>query len=425
MALNSNWTTENGFCVKNFPLHVPVDTCEYLVSSTDCPEGGCQTFTNTLSEGELAIIDRSGKILSPTAPFNHGDFMFAMGGVDGWNSTSLLINKKNIKGVYSHCPTTKQAEKWRILFSDVQCDTDYTLSFTVSGEFITSSNSGSKTLFQSSTVTTGCCDGCNTEGNAIDLAKKFAKDINSANFCNKNLKSKYIKATAICGPVTVKIPDPTLCPGNDCLDCIADPLNVGCIDKVYEAGLEIEGLFYSEYCDCCHISPYIEVMWDGVSFTPFLGGVLSDNGWSCNVYKEKTQQLTYDTGKGCDLRKLEMVWNREKVNPLTGTFTEYFNPAPIKPGILTCDCDTQYCILEIISNNQYSYAAEGRDIHTYIMLPSTMSDVNKNTITTFLNTALDCHASVNCICTATAPCDVTIIPKTYGSDTGGHPTDNE
>lgn len=64
MALNSNWTTENGFCVKNFPLHVPVDTCEYLVSSTDCPEGGCQTFTNTLSEGELAIIDRSGKILN-------------------------------------------------------------------------------------------------------------------------------------------------------------------------------------------------------------------------------------------------------------------------------------------------------------------------------------------------------------------------
>lgn len=57
-------------------------------------EGGCKTFTNTLSEGELAIIDRSGKILSPSVPLAQGDFMFALGGVNGWNSTSLLIYKK-------------------------------------------------------------------------------------------------------------------------------------------------------------------------------------------------------------------------------------------------------------------------------------------------------------------------------------------
>lgn len=426
MALNSNWTTENGFCVKNFPLHIPADACEYLVSSEDCPEGGCQTFTNTLSEGELAIIDRSGKILSPSVPLAQGDFMFALGGVDGWNSTSLLINKKNIKGVYSSCPTTRQAEKWRILFSDVACDTDYTLSFEVSGDYITTSNSGTKSIYQSSTVTTGCCINCDTDGNAVDLAKKFAKDINSANFCGRNLKSKYIKATAICSPVTVKVPDPALCPGNDCLDCVADPLNVGCIDKIYEAGIEIEGLFYDEYAACCNISPIIDITWGGVTIKPYTGGTLTNNaGWACNVYKEKTQELIFDIGKGSDLRKLEMVWNREKVNPLTGRFTEYFNPAPIQPGILTCDCDTKYCIIEIVSYNPYSYADSGRDIHTYIMLPSTMSDANKNSITNFLNTNLDCTSDINCLCTATHPCDTTVTPTTYGSDTGGHPFDNE
>lgn len=427
MALNSNWTTENGFCVKNFPLHVPVDTCEYLVSSTDCPEGGCQTFTNTLSEGELAIIDRSGKILNPTAPFNHGDFMFAMGGVDGWNSTSLLINKKNIKGVYSSCPTTRQTEKWRILFSDVACQTDYTLSFTVSGDYITSSNSGTKSTYQSSTVSTGCCEGCNTDGNAVDLAKKFAADINSANYCGRNMKARYLKATAICTPTTVWVPDPTTCPTNDCVDCTNCTVApcAGCVQKTFEAGIEIEGLFYDEYCDCCNIKPVIDITWGGVSVTPLLGGTLSETGWNCNTYKEKVQDLKYDTGKGCDLRKLEMVWNREKINPLTGTFTEYFHPAPIQTGILTCDCDKKYCVIEIISYNPYSYADSGRDIHTYIMLPEDMSNANKLTITNFLNTALDCHTNVDCICGTTHPCDTTVTPTTHGSDTGGHPFDNE
>ena len=424
MALNSNWTTENGFCVKDLPLYAPTTACEYLVSSEDCPEGGCKTFTNTLSEGELAIIDRSGKILDPTN-LTQGDFMFAMGGVDGWNSTSLLINRKNIKGVYSSCPTTRQSEKWRILFSDVACQTDYTLSFTVSGDYITSSNSGTKATYQSSTVSTGCCEGCNTDGNAVDLAKKFVADINSANYCGRNMKAKYLKATAICGPVTVKVPDPALCPTNDCIDCVADPTNAGCIDKTFEAGIEIEGLFYDEYAACCNISPIIDITWGGVSITPLLGGTLSEAGWNCNAYKEKTQDLKYDTGKGCDLRKLEMVWNREKINPLTGTFTEYFNPAPIQTGILTCDCDKKYCVIEIISYNHYSYADSGRDIHTYIMLPEDMSVPNKLTITDFLNTALDCHTPVDCVCTAAHPCDATVIPETHGSDTGGHPFDNE
>lgn len=423
MALNSNWTTENGFCVKDFPLHVPKDTCEYLVSSTDCPEGGCKTFTNTLSEGELAIIDRSGKILDPTLPLPQGDFMFAMGGVNGWNSTSLLINKKQIKGVYSSCPTNRQAEKWRILFSDVACNTDYTLSFNVSGDYITTSNSGTKTLYQSSTVRTGCCEGCNTDGNAIDLAKKFVADINSANFCGRNLKSKYIKATTICTPTTILVPDPALCPTNDCVDCVANPTS--CVEKVYEAGIEIEGLFYDEYVNCCNISPVLDITWGGVSIHPFLGGNLADGGWSCNVYKEKIQDLQYDTGKGSDLRKLEMFWNREKVNLLSGRIDEYFHPAPVQTGILTCDCDAKYCVIEVISYNHYSYADSGRDIHTYIMLPSTMSDANKLTITNFLNTALDCHTAVDCICTATHPCDATVVPTTYGSDTGGHPFDNE
>lgn len=420
MTLNGKWTTENGFCAKDFPLYVPTDNCEYLVTKSGCDD--CPEFTNRLPEGQLAIVDRHGKILNPTT-ISTGDFHIAMGGRDGWNTQSLLINRKSIKSVTSSCPTDRQAEKWRILFDDVQCGTNYTLSFTATGDYIMTTNNGTNTTYQSVTARTGCCESCDTTGNAVELAKKLVKKINTAAYCNKNFKNRYIKATVICTPTTILIPDPELCPANDCVDCITTPAS--CVSKTYAAGIEIEGLFYDEYCSCCAIKPTVAINWDGVSIEPYFGSRTGDGSWECNTYMEKVQDLRYSTGDGCQLAKLEFVWNREKFNPTNPQLqTEYFHPSPVDTGIITCECNKKYCVIEIVSYNHYTYESFGRDIHTYIMLPSDMSLTNKNSVTDFLNMALDCHLPVTCDCQP-HECDATTIPATHGSDTGGFPFDNE
>ena len=359
------WNNYQIFCVSEDTAVVTTTACQY-VATPACPDDSCSELTYTLAEGEFAFINAQGKVLDTTVALPN-EFAIAIGG-DGFVNKTSIINKKKVKTVNSVCASEAQPKKIKVLFSDIQCDTDYCLSFMINSPMANSWVPGY--TVQTSTVKTSCCAGCDTAGSAVELAKLFAKDINTGAFCS-GIKNRFIKATAICEgeELTVDVIDNTTCITGDCADTVTT-------SKTFEAGVIIEGLFYDEYCKCTGVPARRNVRWDGVNFEVKLGAVrsagdISSCGWSCNYAVLKTQDLKYKTGDGCWLHRDQREAARNYINPVTEEWSTYDFPAQIADlGQLNCECGTTYCTIEIVVDQALSYSNGHEDLHIMLGFPS-------------------------------------------------------
>lgn len=393
------WNNYQIFCTSVDSAVYTTTACEY-VAEPACPDDSCSELSYNLPEGRFAFVNAQGKILDATALPN--EFAIAIGG-NGYVNKTSLINKKRVKEVTSVCSQAAQAKKVRILFSDVQCDTQYCLGFVINSPLANSWVPGH--TVQTSTVKTSCCAGCDTAGSAIELAKLLAKDINSGAFCS-GIKNRFIKATAICEgeDLTVDVPDNTTCVSGDCGDTATT-------SKTFDAGIEIEGLFYDEYCKCTGCIPARRnVRWDGVNFSVKPGGLRSTGepsscGWNCNYTIVDVQDLQYKTGDGCWLHRDERESNRNFINPITQEWSTYDFPAQIADqGLFTCECGTDYCSIEIIVDQSLSYSNGHEDLHIVIAVPSGDTTAAGSLITV-LETAFDVDG-LTCTC-PTSECGAT------------------
>lgn len=384
------WNQYQVFCTDVNSAVYTTAACEYLAEPA-CPNLDCSELTYNLAEGRVAFVTPQGKILN-TASTLPNEFVIAFGG-DGYVNQTSVIQKSKVKSITSVCAQDAQPKKMKILFSDVQCDTNYCMSFTINSPAANSWVPG-HTVYTSS-VKTSCCAGCDTSGSAIELAKLFAKDINLGNFCG-GLKNRYIKATAICegDELTVDVNDYTTCISGDCGDYVTT-------SKTFEAGLIIEGLFYDEYCKCTGCVPARRnVIWDGVNFDIKVNALRSTGepsqcSWNCNYAIYKMQDLRYSTGDGCTLKRDQREANRNTINPLTQEWSTYDFPAQHADlGLFNCECGTKYCVFEIIVDQTLSYSNGHEDLHIIIGIDEDASTLSDSLITileaNFNVTGLDC-----------------------------------
>lgn len=352
------------FCVGANEAPVTGD-CTYLVTPT-CPDSSCSDLSYTLDSGQWAIVNAQGQILDTANPLPN-EFGIAIGGTGFVNQTSM-IKKRKVKSITSVCPSDRQPKQVLVLFENVQCDTEYCLSFTINSPMANSWVPGH--TVQTSTVKTSCCPGCDTEGSAIELAKLFAKDINSGAFCG-GIKNRFIKATAICtgDQLTVDIEDNTTCVTGDCPGSVT-------VEHTYQAGVLIEGLFYDEYAASCGVPARRDVRWNGTNFEVKMGGLkeagsLAHCGWNCNYKVIKVQDLAYETGNGCWMRRDQREANRNFINPLTQEWSTYDFPAQHADlGQINCNCGTSYCVYEIVVEQNLSYSNGQEDLHIIIGFPA-------------------------------------------------------
>lgn len=385
------WNNYQIFCTSVDSAVVTTASCLYIAEA-NCPDDNCSDLTYNLAEGRFAFVNAQGKILDTTALPN--EFAIAIGG-DGFVNKTSMIRKRNVKEITSVCSHAAVPKKVKILFSDVQCDTQYCLGFTINSPMANSWVPGY--TVQTSTVKTSCCAGCDTAGSAIELAKLFAKDINSAAFCGGQ-KNRFIKATAICEgeELTADVNDYTTCVSGDCGDYVVT-------SKTYDAGLMVEGMFYDEYCNCSGCVPARRnVRWDGVNFNIKPGGVRSIGepsscGWNCNYAIVNVQELAYKTGDGCWFRRDEREANRNYINPTTQEWSTYDFPAQIADqGLFTCSCGTDYCAIEIVVDQSLSYSNGHQDLHIIIGVPTAHTTAAASLITV-LETAFAVDG-LDCVC---------------------------
>ena len=386
------WNQYQIFCSTTDSAVYTTTGCQYLAEPL-CPNQSCSELQYNLPEGRIAFVNAQGKILDTSVDLP-GEFAIAIG-ADGYVNQTSVINKSKIKSVTSVCASDAQAKQMKILFSDVQCDTNYCMSFTINSPRANSWVPG-HTVY-TSTVKTSCCAGCDTAGSAIELAKLFAKDINLGNFCG-GLKNRYIKATAICEgeELTVDVDDNTQCVDGDCGDAVTT-------SKTFDAGLLIEGLFFDEYCKCTGCTPARRnVIWDGVNFDIKVNALRSTGepsqcGWNCNYAILKTQDLKYKTGDGCAFQRDQREANRNTINPLTQEWSVYDFPAQhADRGLFNCNCGDKYCAIEIIVDQTLSYSNGHQDLHIVLGI-----DEDATTLSASLIALLESNlnvAGLQCVC---------------------------
>jgi len=425
--INGRWNTPEVLCAHlGTDLYVPTG-CEYLLT-VPCEESGCPQGTYNLASGEFAIVSPSGQILDPTVPIAN-EFAFAIGG-NGFTFKTKTLSKKMLKSITSTCPTDGQVQKTQILFSNIQCATDYSLGFTIHSPIANIGRVGGNLMY--SRVRTGCCENCDTTGNAVALARMFAHDINSGNFCG-GLKNRFIKATVICTPTDVWEVNPAVCNLPTCPDCEACAADPGldqckkdgtCIKKTYEAGLIIEGLTYPEYCGACCIPVDKKDLGEfkGTTFYVKYEGLSSSNnsGWNCNINIQKIQSLVYPTGDGCKMIRLERESNRNYIDPLSGNMNFYDYPLESQSfGQYSCECGKKYCIFELVFEQPLAYDPGHNDLHVYLGIDNS-NEALSDAIATFLNTQFG-FTGLTCDCPVTPACGVgtnTVVAITgyYGED---------